>query len=114
VSRARGADGADDVKVRRGGRVRRELGVILGDRFLWGDLAQRAFCLEEGNFEERGPSRVTVSWEPARSGEGLRVDVLDFVIDALSLLRERSLGVSYDLEPTAEELGRFVESLAEP
>lgn len=88
--------------------------MILGDRSLWGGLAQRAFCRQESDPEERAWSRVTVSWEPTSSGEGLRVDMLDFVIDALSLLRERSLGVSYDLEPTPEELGRFVDSLAEP
>jgi hypothetical protein len=111
VSRTRGTDGA---KVGRGGRLRRDLGVVVGDRFLWGDLSQRAFGGEEGDRDERAFFRVTVSWEPPGTGEGSRVDVLDFVIDALSLLRERWLGVSYDLQPTPEELGRFVDSLAEP
>ena len=111
VSRRRGASGAN---VRRGGRLRGDLGVVGGERLLWGDLTQRGLRREEGHPEERAFSQVTVSWEPATTGDGLRVDVLNFVIDALSLLRERWLGVNYDLEPTTEDLGKFMDSLAEP
>jgi hypothetical protein len=115
VSRRRGADcTADSAKVRRGGRLRGELGVVLGDRLVPADVAQRGYRSEEGHPGDKALSRVTVSWEPASSDDGLRADVLDFVIDALSLLRDQSLGLRYHPEPTPEELGKFVASLAEP